>query len=577
MKLRSAEWFENANAELTLQHRSAMRAMGHRPESFLGKPIIGIFNAWNDLNSCNYPHKELVEYVKRGVLLAGGYPLEMHTISTPADFMKPSDLMYRNLLSMDIEESIRSQPIDGVVLLCECDKTVPAQLMGAASCNLPTIQLAAGHRTPGKFQGKTVNYGTDLWKYSDEYKAGNLSEQEWKTLEQSLSCSLGGCPVMGTASTMKSLSEMLGMMLPGTSSIPAAHSLRKAAAESTGHRIVGMVRENVTPSRLMTEEAFQNAIILLAAIGGSTNAVIHLTAIAGRLGIRIDLHMYEQWMKDVPLIVNLQPSGAHNMDDFFHAGGVHRVIQHLLPLLHSDCIGCTGETIGQIYGRKLWSSPSAAEVISTTAKPFKSTAGLTILKGNIAPKGAVIKTSAVSPHLFKHRGQAVVFRDYPDMLDRIDRDDLEVDASSVLVLKQCGPVAMGMPEWGSIPIPAKLLKLGVRDMVRISDARMSGTSYGAVVLHVAPESAIGGPLAVVRDGDWIELDIEASRLNLLIPQEELDVRMAEWNIPERLHDRGYPRLFADHVLQADEGCDLDLLRPESKAGVKFVEPIVGKG
>lgn len=577
MKLRSSEWFENDNAELTFQHRSAMRAMGHNPDTFVGKPIIGIFNAWNDLNSCNYPHKELVEYVKRGVLLAGGYPIEMHTISTPADFMKPSDLLYRNLLSMDIEESIRSQPIDGVVLLCECDKTVPAQLMGAASCDLPTLQLAAGHRSSGSFRGKTVNYGTDLWKYSDDYKAGLLSDEEWKELEGVISCSLGGCPVMGSASTMKSLSEMLGMMLPGSSSIPATHSQRKISAEATGTRIVEMVKENLKPSRLMTEEAFHNAIKLLAAIGGSTNAAIHLTAIAGRLGIRISIDSYAKLTENIPLIVNLQPSGTHSMDDFFKAGGLSRVIRQLLPLLDLDCLSSTGETIECVYGREMHEHEGAAEVIATLDAPFKTNSGLAILKGNLAPQGAVIKKSAVSPHLFTHRGQAVVFENYPDMLERIDSDDLQVEESNILVLKHCGPVAMGMPEWGSIPIPAKLLKQGVRDMVRISDGRMSGTSYGAVILHVAPESAVGGPLAIVRDGDWIELDIQAATICLVLDNEEIAARMAVWHPPKPQHKRGYPRLFSDHTLQAPEGCDLDILRPDCKEAVAFVPPIVGRG
>lgn len=577
MKLRSSEWFDNDNAELTFQHRSAMRAMGHNPESFVGKPIIGIFNAWNDFNSCNYPHKELVEHVKRGVLLAGGYPIEIHTISTPADFMKPSDLMYRNLLSMDIEESIRSQPVDGVVLLCECDKTVPGQLMGAASCDLPTLQLAAGHRSSGSFRGKTVNYGTDLWKYSDDYKAGLLPEEDWQELEKSISCSLGGCPVMGTASTMKSMSEMLGMMLPGTSSIPATHATRKLAAEATGSRIVEMVKENLTPSKLMSEEAFHNAIKLLAALGGSTNAAIHLTAIAGRLGIRIPIERYAELTDGIPLIVNLQPSGSHSMDDFYKAGGLRKVVRNLLPVLNGECLSCTGETIERTYGRDMPGFAVSDEVISTLDAPFKEKSGLAILKGNLAPNGAVIKKSAVSPELFKHRGQAVVFEDYADMLARIDSDDLDVTADSVLVLKNCGPVAMGMPEWGSIPIPEKLLRQGVRDMVRISDARMSGTSYGAVILHVAPEAVIGGPLAIVQNGDWIELDLEQSTLQLMVDDNEIAGRLAAWKRPEPQHKRGYPRLFAEHALQAPEGCDLDILRPDNKEEARFVPPIVGRG
>jgi dihydroxy-acid dehydratase len=577
MKLRSKVWFENENAELRFQHRSAMRAMGHNPDSFLGKPIIGIFNTWNDLNSCNYPHKELVEYVKRGVLIAGGYPIELHTISTPADFMKPSDLLYRNLLSMDLEESIRSQPIDAVVLLCECDKTVPAQLMGAASCDLPTLQLAAGHRSSGNFRGQTINYGTDLWKYSDDYKAGLLSEEEWQELEKSISCGLGGCPVMGTASTMKSMSEVLGMMLPGSSSIPANHAHRKIAAESTGKRIVEMVREGLTPSKIMTESAFHNAIKVLAAIGGSTNAAIHLTAIAGRLGIPINIEKYEQLSKNIPLIVNLQPSGSYNMDDFFHAGGISEVIRQLLPILDPECIGCTGKSISETYGQVASTNERDTRVITSMQSPVKDQSGLAVLKGNLAPQGAIIKKSAVSPHLYKHKGQALVFENYEDMLQRIDRDDLQVDESHVLVLKHCGPVAMGMPEWGSIPIPAKLLKQGVRDMVRISDGRMSGTSYGAVILHVAPESAIGGPLAIVRDGDWIELDITQSKLQLLLDEEEIARRLTQWTPPVPQHVRGFPRLSAEHILQAPDGCDLDLLRPNNKAEAKFIEPIVGRG
>ncbi|WP_235885308.1 dihydroxy-acid dehydratase [Paenibacillus cymbidii] len=576
MKLRSSEWFENDNAELRFQHRTAMRAMGHDPNSFVGKPIIGIFNALNDFNSCNAPHKELVEYVKRGVLLAGGYPIEMNTISTPADFMKPSDLPYRNLLSMDVEESVRSQPIDGVVLLCECDKSVPGQLMGAASCDLPTLQLAAGHRSSGSFRGRTVNYGTDLWKYSDDYKAGLLTEEEWQELEKSISCSLGGCPVMGTASTMKSMSEMLGMMLPGTSSIPATDARRKLAAEHTGKRIVEMVREELTPSKLMTEAAFRNTIRLLAAIGGSTNAAIHLTAIAGRLGIDIPLQRYDDLSREVPLIVNLQPSGTHSMDDFHKAGGLRRVIHNLLPQLETDCLGATGETIGRIYGGDLYAAYED-DVIGTLAEPFKRRSGLAVLRGNLAPNGAVVKPSALSPDLMRHRGKAVVFEDYEDMLARIDTDELEADASSVLVLKHCGPVAMGMPEWGSIPIPAKLLRQGVRDMVRISDGRMSGTSYGAVILHVSPEAAVGGPLAVVRDGDWIEVDMEAGTLHLDLDENELANRLAAWRRPASRHKRGYPRLFAEHAQQAHEGCDLDVLRPANKEEAAFVPPIVGRG
>lgn len=573
IKLRSMEWFEGA-VDHSFQHRSAMRAMGHVPESFVGKPIIGIFNSWNDLNSCNYPHKELVEYVKRGVLLGGGYPIELHTITTPADFMKPSDLPYRNLMAMDVEETIRSLPIDGVVLLCECDKTTPAQLMGAASCDLPALQLAAGHRTPGVFRGKTVNYGTDTWKYIDDYKAGLLSDKEWSELEKCISCSLGGCPVMGTASTMKSVSEMLGMMLPGTSGIPATHAARKSSAEATGRRIVEMVQENLTPSKLITERSLVNAMKLLAALGGSTNAILHLTAIAGRLGIRIRLDDYAKHSADVPLLVNMQPSGTFNMDDYFHAGGLSVVIRELLPLLDGDCLGATGETIRDIYGRV---PTELSDVIRPLGEPVTEQSGIAIVRGNICPDGGIIKLSATSEHLLRHTGRAVVFDSYEEMQERIDDDDLDVDADSVLILRNCGPVAIGMPEWGAIPIPRKLLREGVRDMVRLSDARMSGTSYGTIVLHVAPEAAAGGPLGLVQTGDVIELDVPAGTLNVRLNPDELEARRAVWVRPKPRHVRGYPKLYADHVLQAPEGCDFDFLRANSKEEAAFVPPIVGRG
>jgi len=576
-RLRSQMWFDHPNYETKFQSLAAMRAGGHDPASFAGKPMIGIFNAVNDLNSCNAPHRELVEHVKRGVLLAGGYPLEMHTISTPSDFMKPSDLPYRNLMSMDVEEQIRALPIDGVVLLCECDKTTPAQLMGAASCDLPALQLAAGHRASGTFRGRKVNYGTDLWKYMEEYKAGQLSDEEMKELESCLSCTLGGCPVMGTASTMKSLSEMLGMMLPGTSSIPATDARRKLAAEATGKRIVEMVREDLTPSRLMTEAAFRNAIKLLAALGGSTNAVLHLTAIAGRLGIRIDVAEYDRLSAGVPLLVNLQPSGEYGMDDFYHAGGLAAVIRELLPALEADCLTALGTTLADVYGQGTSAGERERDVIAPLDRPYQTVSGIRTIYGNLAPYGAILKRSASSRALWKHRGQAVVFESYADMLERIDRDDLEVSRDSVLILRNCGPSAIGMPEWGEIPIPAKLLREGVRDMVRISDARMSGTSYGTVILHVSPEAAVGGAIAAVRDGDWIELDVEAGTLDVRLAEGELEARLAAHDpLPDR-HPRGYLKLFAEHVLQAHEGCDLDFLRPNSKAEAKFRPPVVGRG
>lgn len=572
MQLRSQQWFNHSSFETRFQHASAMRACGHDPESYEGKPIIGIFNSWNDLNSCNAPHKELVEFVKKGVLMAGGYPLEMHTITTAADFNKPSDLPLRNLMSMDVEELIRSLPLDGIVLLCECDKTTPAQLMAAASCDLPTLQLAAGHRSTAYFRGKPVNYGTDLWKYMDMYKAGQLTDEEMKELEQGISCSFGGCPVMGTASTMKSVSEMLGTMLPGTSDIPAVDSRRRIAAEQTGRRIVEMVKEGLTPSKLMTESAFHNVIKLLAALGGSTNAVLHLTAIAGRLGIRIPLSLYQELSENVPLLVNLQPSGQYGMDDYYHAGGLSGVIHELLPILDGDCLTALGKPIRAVYTRK----PESEHIIGSLDKPFKNESGIRVLRGNLAVSGAILKLSASSRELWKHKGRAYVFDSYEQMLQEIDSDELDVDSSTVLILRNCGPAALGMPEWGEIPIPAKLLKRGVEDMVRISDARMSGTSYGTAILHVSPEAAAGGNIAIVRNGDMIEVDVERGVLQLLVSDEIIAQRHRERAPYPPRHPRGFLKLFAEHVLQADEGCDLDFLRPSTPEDARFVPPIVGR-
>ncbi len=574
MQLRSAAWFEG-RLDTTFQHRSSLRAIGHLPASYVGKPIIGIANSWNDFNNCNAPHKELVEHVKRGVLLAGGYPMEFHTISTPADLMKPSDLPYRNLMSMDVEEMARSLPIDGLVLLCECDKTCPAQLMAAASLDLPALQLAAGHRGTAYFRGEVVNYGTDFWRYLDDYKAGLLSEAEWSELEGCISCTAGGCPVMGTASSMKSMSEMLGMMLPGTSSIPATHASRIVAAERTGRRVVDMVQEDLRPSRLMTEAAFRNAIRLLTALGGSTNAVLHLIAIAGRRGIELPLESFDRLGREVPVLVNLQPSGPHNMDEFFAAGGLAATIRELLPLLEDDCLTAMGRTVQEVYGEV---APSCArDVIRGLDEPFKVDAGLVVLRGNLAPDGAVLKQSASSFALQRHTGPALVFADYEDMIERIDRDDLKVTPDSVLVMKNCGPVGAGFPEWGSIPIPAKLLRSGVRDMVRISDGRMSGTSYGTCILHTAPESAIGGVLAVVEDGDLIELDVERRALELKVSPDEIVARLAAWRPPQSPHRRGFFHLYEQEVLQAPLGCDFNSLRPRDKSEVGLVPPVIGRG
>lgn len=574
MRLRSSEWFDGPRS-MTFQHRMSMAAVGRDYTEYGGRPIIGIANSWNDFNNCNLPHKYLVEAVKRGVVAAGGYPMEFHTITTASDFVKPSDLLYRNLMAMDVEEMLRCHPIDGVVLLAECDKTTPAQLMGAASVDLPTIQLAAGHRASGCFKGRQVTYATDYWRYLDEAAAGRLSDDDWDVLERSMSRSGGGCAVMGTASTMKSISEALGMMLPGTSDIPATDARRIAAAEATGRRIVEMVQEDLRPSTIMTEAAFGNAIRVLAALGGSTNALLHITALAGRLGIFLRLADYEVAWDGIPLLVDVQPNGKGNMDDFHRDGGLAALMRVLLPRLDSGALTVTGRTVAENY-RPFQAGPSG--VVHTLDAPVSLGPALRILRGNLAPNGAVVKRTACSPRLLRHTGRAVVFHDYHDMLARIGQEGLDVDQDSVLVLQNCGPVGVpGMPEWGAVPIPPKLLRQGVDDMVRVSDGRMSGTGYGTVVLHVAPESAVGGPLGLVLDGDVIALDIPAGRIEVQVGDEELARRQARATLPPQSHVRGYTRLFADHVLQAPEGCDFDFLRPKSVEEARFVPPLVGRG
>lgn len=571
---RSAKWFEGP-PDATFEVRSSMAAMGFAPKDYEGRPFIGIANSWSDFNNCNLPHKDLVEHVKRGIRQAGGVPMEFHSITTGADFMKPSDLPYRNLMAMDIEETIRSYPMDGVVLLCECDKTCPAQLMAVASANIPALQLAAGHRASGTFHGQRVTYATDFWRYLDEYMAGRLSPDEWAELESTISCSPGGCAVMGTASTMKSLSEILGMMLPGTAAIPAHHPDRVASAEATGERIVAMVDENLRPSDLLTRQAFSNAIKVLGALGGSTNAILHLTAIAGRRGIVLRPQDFRKDLEEIPLLVDVQPLGQYNMDDLFAAGGVSGVIRQLLPVLDTKCLTATGRSLQDEYGRQ---PVTESPVIKALATPVAKGPTLTVLFGSLAPDGAVIKTSGSGdPKFRRHQGRALVFEGYDDLMARIHDEHLDVSPDTVLVLRHCGPVGVpGMPEWGAIPIPSKLLRQGVSDMVRISDARMSGTGYGTVVLHVSPESAIGGPLALVEDGDPILLDIDAKRIDLLVAQEVLNMRRARWQRPQARHLRGYLKLFADHVLQAPEGCDLDFLRPSTEDELPFVEPTIGR-
>lgn len=573
MMLRSSQWFAGRE-ELAFQNRSALRSMGLNPDDYAGKPVIGIANSWSDLNNCNGNLRDVAEAVKRGVLMEGGLPLEFPTISLGEEFMKPSAMLYRNLMAMDVEETLRANPIDGVVLLCNCDKTTPAQLMAAASADLPAIQINGGPRAIGRWRGNSIGSGTDLWKYSDERRAGRLSLDEWHEIEASYGCGVGACNTMGTASTMTSLSEALGMMLPGTASIPATDSRRSQVATATGRRIVQLVREDLRPSRILTPAAFDNAIRTLLALGGSTNAIVHLIAMAGRRGILLPLSRFDELSRTTPFLVNMMPSGRHLMDSFDSAGGVSAVMSEIRDLLNLDTMTVTGRTLGDNIAK---ARSFDRDVIVSRDKPIMAGGAPAVLQGNLSPSGAVIKASAASPHLMKHTGRAIVFRNYEDMLARIDSPDLPVTADSVLVLQNAGPKGVpGFPEWGSIPVPTKLLQAGVTDVVRISDSRMSGTAFGTVVLHVAPEAAAGGMLGLVQDGDLIELDVHARRLQLLVDAVELSRRQAAWRPPVTKHLRGYPKLYIDHVLQADEGCDFDFLRPDSEAALDFVQPLVGR-
>jgi dihydroxy-acid dehydratase len=475
---------------------------------------------------------------------------------------------------MEIEETIRGYPIDGVVLLCNCDKTTPAQLMAAASANVPAIQFSAGPKAVGFFRGEPVSSGTDLWQFWDEFRAGRMSQAEWQSFEACIACSNGACNEMGTTSTMTALSEALGMMLPGTSSLPANDSRRLVAAAAVGRRIVELVWADLRPAAILTAAAFENAIRVLAALGGSTNAVLHLIAIAGRRGVDLPLSLFDDLSEATPLLANLKPSGQYLMAHFDLAGGLPALLKQMEPLLHTDCLTVSGRSLGENIAQ---ARAYNEEVIRSLKQPLDDGGALAALTGNLIPGGAILKVSAASPTLLTHTGPALVFDSYETMLERIDADDLSVTADTVLLMRNAGPCGVpGMPEWGQIPVPAKLLRQGVKDMVRISDARMSGTSYGTVVLHAAPEAAVGGPLAVVRDGDLIRLDVPGRRLELLIPDEELAARLAAWTPPARTHLRGYPRLYIDHVLQADQGCDFDFLRPDSAAALDFVEPLVGR-
>ena len=557
-RLRSRDWFFEKEY-YAFARRAYLRSEGFNADIFEDKPIIGIANSWSELNHCNRHLREVAEAVKRGVWKAGGVPLEFPTISLGEPFIKPTSMLLRNLMAMDVEECIRAYPLDGVVLLCGCDKTTPAQLMGAASVDVPAIVVPGGPALASHWKNQKLGSGTDTRKLYDLHRMGRITEEEWCELEGAVARSAGHCMVMGTASTMTSLAEALGMTLPGAASIPAPDSRRLAIAERSGVRIVEMVNEELRPSRIMSRAAFENAMITLMALGGSTNAVIHLVAIAGRLGIQLKLEEFDRISRRTPWLANIKPSGEFLMEDFFYAGGLPALMKEILPLLNGDCLTANGKTIAENYA----TAPCYnRDVIRPLEAPLASEGGIAVLYGNLCPRGAVIKQTAASPHLLRHRGRAFVFERYEQMKELIDRDDLPVEENTILVMKNCGPIGgPGFPEWGHIPMPKVLLERGVQDVVRISDARMSGTSFGTVVLHVAPESAVGGPLAAVETGDEILLDVPNRKLELLVAPEEIERRLAAFMPPAPHYRRGYGKLFLDHVTQADEGCDFDFLRP----------------
>jgi L-arabonate dehydrase len=560
--LRSAEWFERHDLEGFL-HRSWLKSTGVTDQSFRGRPVVGICNTWSELVNCNVHLRGLAEAVKRGVIQAGGFPREFPVMSLGESLMKPTAMLYRNLMAMDVEESIRAYPLDGVVLLTGCDKTNPAAIMGACSANIPTLVVTGGPMLNGHWRGKELGSCSDCWHYHQELRGARISEEEFVEIENSMNRSNGHCMTMGTASTMACMTEALGLTLPGGAAIPAVDSRRAHIAEAAGRKIVELVERDLRPTDILTRAAFENAIRALHAISGSTNALIHLVAYARRLGVELPLALFDELSLTTPWLVNLKPAGEHLMEDFYYAGGLPAVLQQVRDLLHLDAVTVTGATMGENLDI-VQTEIIDERVIRPRSNPLREGGSLAVLRGNLCPDGAVIKISAASSRLLTHEGNAIVFEDIHDLAARLDDPDLEVDSDSVMVLRNGGPVgAPGMPEWGHLPIPKKLLTQGVTDLVRISDARMSGTSYGTIVLHVAPESAVGGPLALVQTGDRIRLDVGARTLDVLVDEAELDRRRAEWTAPARKDERGYWRLYQDHVLQANEGCDLDFLRGRS--------------
>ena len=556
---RSAAWFAKHDKDGFI-HRSWMRNQGLPADVFDGRPVIGICNTWSELTPCNAHLRTIADHVKRGVWEAGGLPVEFPVMSTGESNMRPTAMLYRNLVSMDVEESIRANPIDGVVLLCGCDKTTPSLVMGAASCDVPAIVVSGGPMLNGKYCGQDIGSGTDVWKFSEDVKAGIMSIEQFMDAEACMSRSAGHCMVMGTASTMASMVESLGIALPYNAALPAVDSRRYAMAHLAGRRIVALTREDVRLSKILTRHAFENAIRVNGAIGGSTNAVIHLIAIAGRVGVPVELDDWDRIGRNVPTLVDLKPSGRFLMEDFHYAGGLPAVLRTLGEngLLNRDAMTVNGKTIWEnCADAPRWTT----EVIRPVERPLAESGGIAVLRGNLAPDGAVLKPSAASPHLMKHRGRAIVFDNIEQYKARINDPALAADASSILVLRNSGPVGYpGMAEVGNMGLPPAVLKQGVTDMVRISDARMSGTAYGTVVLHVCPEAAVGGPLALVREGDFIELDVDARRLHLDVSDDELARRRAEWQAPRSPHQSGYVQMYLRHVEQANKGADLDFLR-----------------
>ena len=570
--MRSSEWF-SGNDETAVSHRVVMRSVGLEVPANNTKPIIGIADSSSDLNPCNLPLRALVDDVKAGILEAGGLPVAFPVISLGEDLMKASSMLYRNLLSIEIEENLRSYPLDGVVLLANCDKSVPGALMGAFSADLPALMVTAGARPAPFYKGKKVGTGTDLWRALEEWRAGRMSDEEWREFEECLSCGLGSCNTMGTASSVALMTEMLGFMLPGSATIPAGTQERRDAARASGRRIVEMVKENLIPSKIATPASFRNAIRMLHAIGGSTNALVHIFGCAGRIGGDISVDDINKLGVGIPVLANVEPSGRFLIQDFHQAGGLPQLLKRLENHMELESVNLMG---------KPWKAQISKEFVANEAmrevdKPLRENGAFVLLKGNIAPDGTLLKVSAASPELFNHSGPAFIFEGYEEMREKLEDPNLPVTKDSVLILRGCGAVGVpGMPEWGMIPIPKKLAQQGVKDMIRITDSRMSGTSFGVCLLHVSPEAAVGGPLALIQNGDIIELDVANKSVNVKISEAELEERRKNWKGFTSEHLRGWPLLYQQHVLQPDLGCDLDFLRAPTAAHRRFVPPVVGR-